>query len=95
MRTLTITLWALLAPFITLVLAFALVLSLRPEWHSQSAVAPICIAIAIIAGGSALFHIRAALPWRVLSFAVYAVALVFPLLYFGAFFVCFVYGCPP
>ena len=95
MRILTITLWAILVPFVTLALAFALILWLRPEWHNQSPVAPICIAIAIIAGGSSLFRIRAALRWRILSFAAYAIALPLPLLYFGALFICFFFGCPP
>jgi hypothetical protein len=95
MRALTITLWAIVVPFVTLAVSFALVLWLRPEWHSQSAVAPICVVIAIIVGGSSLFRIRAALLWRILAFAAYAVVLRLPLLYFGAFFICFFYGCPP
>jgi hypothetical protein len=94
MRALTIAVWAMLVPFVTLAIAFALLLWLRPEWHSQSAVAPICIAIAIIAGGSAMFRIPAALPWRIVSFIIYAIALPLPLLYFGASFICFFYGCP-
>jgi hypothetical protein len=94
-RALTITAWAIVVPFVALALGFALVQWLRPEWHSQSAVAPVCIAIAIIAGGSSLFQIRAALPLRILSFIAYAIVLPFPLLYFGAFFICFFYGCPP
>ena len=94
MRALTITAWAVVVPFVTLALAFTLVLWLRPELHSQAAVGVTCVAIAIIAGGSSLFRIHAALPWRILSFAVYAIALPLPLLYFGAFFICFFYGCP-
>jgi hypothetical protein len=53
------------------------------------------VVIAIIVGGSSLFRIRAALLWRILAFAAYAVVLRLPLLYFGAFFICFFYGCPP
>jgi hypothetical protein len=95
MRPLTIILWATLVPFATLALAFALVQWLRPEWHSQSAIAPICIAIAVMAGGSSLFRMRTALAWRVLGFLLYAVAMPLPLLYFGAFSICLFYGCPP
>jgi hypothetical protein len=95
MRILTILLWAVLVSFVTLAFAFALVFWLRPEWHSYSTVAPICIAVAVIVGGSSLFRIPAALPSRVLGFVAYAIALPLPLLYFGAFFVCFFYGCPP
>jgi hypothetical protein len=94
-RALTIAAWAIVAPFAALALGFALVQWIRPEWHSQSAVAPICIAIAIIAGGSSLFRIRAALPLRILSFIAYAIIFTLPLMYFGAFFICFFYGCPP